>query len=108
MACIYTGGKEGESLAYREIVQRCWDTAHNRYGAGLLNGTFPDGDIRDALRIPEKSVKYASEVSDKGFFTARGFTRVLRVARTIADIKEAPDVTVEDIAEAVQYRRRDF
>lgn len=108
MACIYTGDKEGESLAYRDIVQRCWDIAHRRYGAGLLNGTFPDRDIRDVLRIPEKSVKYASEVSDKGFFTARGFTRVLRVARTIADIKEAPDVTVEDIAEAVQYRRRDF
>ena len=37
-------------------------------------------------------------------FSARGFTRILRVARTIADINEADDVSEFDVSEAVQYR----
>ena len=108
MNIIYANDKESESPAYKETVQRCWDIAHKRYGSDYLNGTFPDGDIRDALRVPEKAVKYASDTCDKGFFSARGFTRLLRVARTIADIKGAEDISVEDIAEAVQYRKRGF
>lgn len=79
-----------------------------RYGANYLNGTFPDEDIRDVLRVSEKAIKYASDTCDKGFFSARGFTRILRVARTIADIKGAADISVDDIAEAVQYRKRGF
>lgn len=108
MASIYTDESKGESLEYRKIVERCWQTAHERYGGDNLNATFPEEDIRDSMRIPENVVKYASELSDKGFFSARGFTRILRVARTIADINESSDVSVEDIAEAAQFRIRGF
>ena len=108
MAYIYVNDKGSESPSYKEIVQRCWETAHMRYGANYLNGTFPDEDIRDVLRVSEKAIKYASDTCDKGFFSARGFTRILRVARTIADIKGAADISVDDIAEAVQYRKRGF
>jgi len=38
-------------------------------------------------------------------WSARAYHRVLKVARTIADLKEAPQVTGEHIAEAIQYRR---
>ena len=60
------------------------------------------------MRIPENVIRYASELSEKGFFSARGFTRILRVARTIADINEEEDVSSGDVAEASQYRLRGF
>lgn len=106
LASIYIDKDKGESREYRKIVKRCWQTAHDRYGGDLLNGTFPEGDIRDSMRVTEKAVKFASELSEKGFFSARGFTRILRVARTIADINEAPDVTADEISEAAQFRMR--
>ena len=106
MASIYTDEDKGESHNYKEIVERCWRIERARYGDGYLNATFPDTDIKDSMQISEKALKFASELSEKEFFSARGFTRTLRVARTIADIKEAEDVTVEDISEAVQYRKR--
>ena len=60
------------------------------------------------MRIPSNVISYASELSDKGFFSARGFTRILRVARTIADINEACDVSEDDVSEAIQYRSRNL
>ncbi len=106
MASIYTGKDAGESAGYREIVERCWDTQHYRYGGGYLNGTFPEGDIRDSMRIPSKVLSLAAEMAEKGFFSARGFTRILRVARTIADINGEADVAESDVAEAVALRVR--
>lgn len=108
MASIYTDEDRSESLDYRKTVERCWKIEHERYGGSYLNATFPEEDIKDQMRIPENVIRYASELSEKGFFSARGFTRILRVARTIADINEAEDVSSGDVAEASQYRLRGF
>jgi magnesium chelatase family protein len=41
-------------------------------------------------------------------FSARAYHRVLKVARTIADLEGSATVTRQHIAEAVQYRRLNF
>ena len=108
MASIYIDKESCESPEYRKTVEECWNIAHERYGADYLNGTFPEGDFRDAMRIPEEAVKRASELSNRGFFSARGFTRLVRVARTIADIKGSKDISTDDIEEASQFRMRGY
>jgi len=40
----------------------------------------------------------------KFHLSARGVTRVLRVARTIADLKAATSIAASDLAEALQFR----
>jgi magnesium chelatase family protein len=45
-------------------------------------------------------------VAERYRFSARGYTRLLRVARTIADLVAAPDVEPQHIAEAATFRVR--
>ena len=51
-------------------------------------------------------VDYAADVSQKAGFSARGFSKLMRVGRTIADLDERSDMTVSDVSEAAVYRRR--
>jgi len=46
------------------------------------------------------------QAAEKLRLSARGFTRVLRVARTIADLARAPEVRRIDVGEALAFRHR--
>ena len=56
--------------------------------------------VEDSKALPEQGI-------DKLGLSARAYTRILKIARTIADLESVEEITAQHIAEAIQYRSLD-
>jgi len=74
-------------------------------GAPLLNAQA-DGDYLDkAAGLNDPARALLTRAAEAGHLTARGWTRAIRLARTIADLEGAEVVARIHVAEALIYRR---
>lgn len=76
---------------------------------GLRTNAELEGDLLEQIAKPDAAGQnLLSDAAEKMRLTARGYHRVLKVARTIADLAARGSVTRPDIAEALSYRRINF
>ena len=71
---------------------------------GRLNGRLSGRALRAACDLSPRATARAVAVADLEALTGRGMERVLRVARTIADLAGSPAVEVDHLDEATRYR----
>ena len=76
-------------------------------GKGLRTNAEADGDVLEAVATPDEAGrKLLAQAAEAMRLTARGYTRILRVARTIADLSGSEGVGRIHVAEALSYRRQ--
>jgi len=106
----FTDKTQGESSKdIRARVERVRTLQHDRFkGTNILtNAEMTNTEIRKYCDIDKES-KDLLEISFlKLGLSARAGYRILRVARTIADLEGSENILVEHIAEAIQYRSLD-
>jgi magnesium chelatase family protein len=98
-----TSGAGAESLLSSVLVAR--ETQLRRQI--ILNSEVSDGVLRTHAHMTDGARLLLTEAAKRIGISARGFTRVLRVARTIADLANQEAITEEIVAEAVSYRSLD-
>jgi len=104
---MMTGKESGESTEkVRGMVLAGRKLQAARAGAGIpsLNGNLGPKEIREVCPMGEAHRRIMEGALNDLGLTARGYHRVLRVARTIADLEGEEYPAPEHLAEALQYR----
>jgi len=98
-------GDDSATVAARVAAAR--DAQADRFAghAGLRVNADAEGELLEAVATPDPDGRaLLSRAADRFNLTARGYHRVLRVARTIADLDGRDTVGRADVAEALGYR----
>lgn len=95
--------QEEGSASVRERVIAARSIAMQR--AGKPNGTLNTREVERDCALGDSERALLQRAMDKLGLSARAYHRVLRVARSIADLAAAPRIGREHLAEALQYRR---
>ena len=64
-------------------------------------------DLQRHCAIDGAAERLLAQAMDKLALSARAYTRILKVARTIADLAGCDPIRAGDVAEAIQYRSLD-
>ncbi|MGE0000982.1 MAG: YifB family Mg chelatase-like AAA ATPase [Fimbriimonadaceae bacterium] len=96
---------DGESSAViRERVEAARALQSARYGGPTTNSRANPGELREAVRLEPDAEAFMHQAASRLNISGRAYDRILKLARTIADLAGIPDVRKPHLAEAVQYR----
>lgn len=97
-----------DSATIRDRVQKARNMQTNRFAGTSLsaNSDMDSKDIKLFCPLSEDSLDILRIAVDKMHLSARSYYRIIKLARSIADLQESEQITKAHIAEALQYRPR--
>jgi len=104
-----TDDRLGEpSARIRERVERAREVQRRRFQGTALrcNADMGPAEVREVCRLDEAGRSLVRAAMKQLQMSARAFHRILKLARTIADLEGAENIQTHHLAEAIQYRPR--
>jgi len=99
------GKTDGQSSA--DIQERAEHARETQRRRGFYNSQIPHSQLRSLCALDESGERTLELAIRRMNLSARAHDRLLRVARTIADLDHAQSVAAKHLAEAVQFRNLD-
>lgn len=99
-------GESSRTIRDRVVKARQRQILRGQRGPGTeeWNATLGSSEVRRWCRPDPEGRRLLADASDRTGLSARGIHRVLKVARTIADLEDEKHLREPHIAEALQYR----
>lgn len=99
-----------ESAAMRERVLAARERQRRRYaGEDVdLNGRIRAGEVMKYCRLGMKEQQFLEKVMETAQFSTRACHKILRVARTFADLEEAEEIGCSHLSQALYYRQNEI
>lgn len=94
------------STQIKERVNAARNIQNRRFGesSGMCNARMGPEDLRTFCRLDDEAADLMRRAFQVFGLTARSYDRILKVARTIADLAGSDRILIDHIAEAIQYR----
>ena len=99
--------EENWSLKIRQKVEKARSLQGQRFQKDKTNSEMEIPEIKKYCQIDSRSAHLLQNYVDSGKLSARGYHRVLKVARTIADLEGTEKILFDHLSEALMYRIRE-
>lgn len=106
---LNSNGKEETSAQIRERVNKARKIQNERYkDEGITcNARLTSALLKKYCRLTDEAAKLLQASFDKLGMSARAYDRILKVARTVADLDGSQDIEMLHMAQALQFRSLD-
>jgi len=105
----YARSQPGETTAVvRERVRAARERQTARLGPGRANACLTDAELRELVPLHGEALRLIEAAIDEQGLSTRAIGRVLKVARTVADLASEPLVAAEHVREALGLRLLDY
>lgn len=101
-----TGDKRLSSEDMRKLICSATDVQKDRQGE-KLNGRLSVEEIRKYCILDNESNEFMKEAYEKFELSMRGYYKIIKVARTIADLEESEHISINHLSESLAYRLSD-
>lgn len=103
----YTAEKS-QDIASRVVrARQIQDERFKDHPGIFYNAQMPSRMVRDVCVLTSAGTTLLKTAMTRLQLSARAYDRILKVARTAADLSGSPDIKIEHLAEAIQYRSLD-
>ena len=91
---------------YISSISSALKSQNNRYGrSAKYNGLLSSKEVEKHIHLSSEVEKFLLAAARKLDLSARSYFKIIKVARTIADLESAGDVAIPHVAESLQYRQ---
>jgi len=106
---LIAADKENLSDQVRTNIERARKIQRERFAGeqGLTNSEMNIPQIKKYCQVPMAAKNILRQYVNSGKLSARGYHRVLKVARTMADLEGRENISFQDVNEALSYRLRE-
>jgi magnesium chelatase family protein len=101
------GGESSAVIRGRVVAAREIQAARFRKSANATNSAMGPRQVKTHCKLDSESMGYLEHAMGEMNFSARAHDRILKVARTLADLAGAVNIRPADVLEAIQYRSLD-